>query len=949
MAHRDGRGRIVRSHPRVTSDARTANDQGVAYAETWGKSEGGPFFHGNRSARRNSLWRARLDRRRLTLIGLAALLAMTTVISTLYVLGPLNPFARVRNLAELPLPQPSAAYARVAVDQTGWIWVAQSAPGLARNPQDTTLLTLVDPGAIFGSKVRARLCLGCAGMAGDLTTPLARIDDIAPDPTAPHAIFVAGWTAATPQTGAAPLILRVQWHTNAATCSAHVLCGTANTLLTTDTAVLVGGKNPFTKLLGEVVASGANPLITLANAGHGDLYAFLSDPGQVAIDAATDVAGGYQALWHYSAAQRQWALYYHGPAGTVTAQYVGPTELVTAIALNHSRTILYLADALRHAVLALDLRANVLTTPNALGIPNGPYIQATSITLVAGMQAAFPGAPGGQGITGWSGDGGPATAAPLGVPRGLAVDAAGDLLVSDASNGRIRLITPQGKIWTIAGNGAAALGDPQTPVSTSVRGILGLAVDAHGQVFYAPGNIVDTQGLVPLRSLVWGWSTDSHQIFHAAHPGNGTLADPFIGLLATDYARTSAWVYASGACAGASGAGCAASYLVAAGGQNLGQLEPLGPARDPSVAPAGLTATIGMAAPRIAAEVPGSSVIVLADSTPQLAFSIPGGALLPPLILPTGAQATGVAVLAPTTDTQLSALGGNSYLLVAAQGMASGPALLLYRATADTCGMGAEPPATCTRFPSTTTLAATLPLPQGASTGSLVAALSDDGTHAFALVAQPANNIVEAVDLTPFLAGGAPILAAGISIPGPGTMLLRHDNLAAYVVSNPQRGGTSSATASILYTLNTSHWLNTGIGSPASIGDPNPFTLPIAASAPTVAMALSADDTHLYVAGAATTTSPNPPTILAHLTTGSFGAPQPLALVQSTSTDPGVIALGLTAGDQRLVSLSTNGATKPGILRVWETHDLTTQSWAALPRDLGGTPTAANPLILILP
>jgi hypothetical protein len=46
----------------------------------------------------------------------------------------------------------------------------------------------------------------------------------------------------------------------------------------------------------------------------------------------------------------------------------------------------------------------------------------------------------GNGKTGFSGDGGPATSAEFYYPPGLAVDAAGNLVIADSSNNRVRMV-----------------------------------------------------------------------------------------------------------------------------------------------------------------------------------------------------------------------------------------------------------------------------------------------------------------------------------------------------------------------------------------------------------------------------------------------------------------------------------------------------------------------------
>src|SRR5213075_248454 len=61
----------------------------------------------------------------------------------------------------------------------------------------------------------------------------------------------------------------------------------------------------------------------------------------------------------------------------------------------------------------------------------------------------------GNGQPGFSGDGGPATAASLSAAFRIALDPAGSLYIADSVNHRIRKVTPDGIIRTIAGTGQA--------------------------------------------------------------------------------------------------------------------------------------------------------------------------------------------------------------------------------------------------------------------------------------------------------------------------------------------------------------------------------------------------------------------------------------------------------------------------------------------------------------
>src|ERR1022692_1007395 len=71
----------------------------------------------------------------------------------------------------------------------------------------------------------------------------------------------------------------------------------------------------------------------------------------------------------------------------------------------------------------------------------------------------------GNGVKGFGGDGGPATAAALYYPYGVAVDGAGNLFVADSLENRIRKVTLAGTISTVAGNGGTGFtgdGGPAT-------------------------------------------------------------------------------------------------------------------------------------------------------------------------------------------------------------------------------------------------------------------------------------------------------------------------------------------------------------------------------------------------------------------------------------------------------------------------------------------------------
>jgi sugar lactone lactonase YvrE len=86
--------------------------------------------------------------------------------------------------------------------------------------------------------------------------------------------------------------------------------------------------------------------------------------------------------------------------------------------------------------------------------------------------------------SGFSGDGGAATDAKLSYPNYVRTDTLGNLFITDNGNQRIRKVTPDGVIHTIAGNGSVGYsgdGGPATLASLNYPG--GIEMDSYGNIY----------------------------------------------------------------------------------------------------------------------------------------------------------------------------------------------------------------------------------------------------------------------------------------------------------------------------------------------------------------------------------------------------------------------------------------------------------------------------------
>ena len=134
-------------------------------------------------------------------------------------------------------------------------------------------------------------------------------------------------------------------------------------------------------------------------------------------------------------------------------------------------------------------------------------VSAGTITTVAG-----------NGIAGFSGDGGPATSASLFRPVAVAVDSAGNLYIADQGNNRIRQVS-NGIITTVAGNGNAVFSGDGGPATTaSLDFPSGVAVDSAGNLYIAD------LGNERVREVSGGTITTIAGNGNAGFSGDGGLA-----------------------------------------------------------------------------------------------------------------------------------------------------------------------------------------------------------------------------------------------------------------------------------------------------------------------------------------------------------------------------------------------------------------------------------------
>ncbi len=179
-----------------------------------------------------------------------------------------------------------------------------------------------------------------------------------------------------------------------------------------------------------------------------------------------------------------------GDNGGATSAILTQAEGIVADSLDN----LYIADAANHRIRKVT-RAGVITT-------------------VAGT-----------GVAGFSGDGGPAVAAQLNSPYGLAFDGTGNLYIADLGNARVRKIAVDGTIMTVAGGGslpAGGMSEGGSATTVTLKEPRNVTIDGHGALYFS-----DFSGQRVYRVDSTGALTTVAGTGVAGFSGDGGLATPF--------------------------------------------------------------------------------------------------------------------------------------------------------------------------------------------------------------------------------------------------------------------------------------------------------------------------------------------------------------------------------------------------------------------------------------
>lgn len=292
----------------------------------------------------------------------------------------------------------------------------------------------------------------------------------------------------------------------------------------------------------------------------------------------------------------------------------------------------------------------------------------------------------GNGTGGYSGDGGLAVNAQLGVEfGGVAVDRAGNVYLADTSNHRIRKVAPNGIITTIAGNGIGGYsGDGGQAISAQLNYPFGVVMDSVGNLYIADlGNVrirkVFSDGII--TTVVGGPApplTYSGQAV-AASGGSGSVSLTFPAGFAWTASSTASWIIFTGSLSGTGSGTLNYQVVPNAGADRSGTITVAGfsfAIEQQATSIPGLSLIGSM--PHMAAEENWSTTFTLVNKDPASAqarmslFGDPNGVLTLPLGFPQVPHSP-LPLLAASFDRTLAA---NASLVIDTAGPQTPPVLV---------------------------------------------------------------------------------------------------------------------------------------------------------------------------------------------------------------------------------------------------------------------------------
>ena len=254
-----------------------------------------------------------------------------------------------------------------------------------------------------------------------------------------------------------------------------------------------------------VIADALNNRIRVAAAVTGTFYGQAMTAGHI-YTVAGDAGYGYS-----------------GDGGPATS---ASFAIAYGVSIDHSGNL----------VIADDGDCRIRVVAGSTGTFYGQAMTAGHIYTVAG-----------NGTVGYSGDGGPATSAALTRPEAVTVDTAGNLVISDTDNQRIRvaaavtgtfygLAMTAGDIYTVAGGGTGGLGDGGPATSAALTDPQGVAVDTAGNLFIADDYANRVRMVADSTGTFYGQAMTAGDIYTVA--GGGSFTNDGVPATAAALSRT---------------------------------------------------------------------------------------------------------------------------------------------------------------------------------------------------------------------------------------------------------------------------------------------------------------------------------------------------------------------------------------------------------------------------